>query len=73
MSNIDKAIAIIKEATTQLQIAINKIDTQDEIIKKQDEMITILKDKTQDRDKYIAILERQLAITEKYINNEQQQ
>ena len=44
----------------------------EEIIKKQDEIIEILKDKIQDRDKYIAILEKQLAITEKYINNEQQ-
>jgi hypothetical protein len=71
MSNIDKEISIIKEATTQLRIAINKIDTQEEIIKKQDEMIEILKDKIQDRDKYINILEKQLAIIEKYINNEQ--
>ena len=50
---------------------INEIN--EEIIKKQDEMIIILKDLCQQRDKYIAILERQLSITEKYINNEQQQ
>jgi hypothetical protein len=36
-------------------------------------MITILKDLCQSRDKYIAILEKQIEIAEKHINNEQQQ
>jgi hypothetical protein len=72
MSNIDKEIAIIKDATIHLQIASDKLDTQDEIIKHQDKMITLLKDIIQDRDKYINILEKQLAIIEKYTNNEQQ-
>jgi hypothetical protein len=48
-------------------------EINEEIIKKQDEIIEILKDLCQGRDKYIALLEKQLAITEKYINNEQQQ
>ena len=47
-------------------------ELHEEIIKKQDELIGILKESIQSRDKYIAILEKQLLIIEKSSNNEQQ-
>lgn len=45
-------------------------EINEEIIKKQEEIIIILKDLCQQRDKYIAILEKQIEIAEKYINND---
>ena len=46
-------------------------DTQQKIIALQEEMIQILTYGIQSRDKYIAILEKQIEIAEKHINNEQ--
>jgi hypothetical protein len=59
---IDQITAVMNEATTQLVQAIDKLDTQERIIKMQDEMIELLKSNLQDRDKLITILESQLRI-----------
>jgi hypothetical protein len=64
---IDRATSIINEASTQLLIAKDKLDTQERIIKAQDEMIEILKSNVASRDKYIAILEKQLALQDNAI------
>ncbi len=60
--DLDKVASVMNEATTQLLIAKDKIDTQERIIKKQDEMIELLKSNLQDRNKMIATLESQLRI-----------
>lgn len=65
---IDRATSIINEANTQLLIAKDKLDTQERIIKAQDEMIEILKSNVTNRDKYIAILEKQLALQDNAID-----
>lgn len=65
---IDRATSIINEANTQLLIAKDKLDTQERIIKAQDEMIELLKSNVQSRDKYIAILEKQLALQDNAID-----
>ena len=64
---IDRATSIINEANTQLLIAKDKLDTQERIIKAQDEMIELLKSNVQSRDKYINILEKQLALQDNAI------
>jgi hypothetical protein len=66
---IDNAFSIINEANTQLLVAKDKLDTQERIIKAQDEMIEILKGNIQSRDKMIAILESQLRIQDNALNN----
>jgi hypothetical protein len=48
-------------------------ELNEKIIKTQEEMIEILKESVQNRDKYIVLLEKQLAIIGKYLDNEQQQ
>lgn len=65
---IDRATSIINEANTQLLVAKDKLDTQERIIKAQDEMIEILKSNVQSRDKMIAILESQLALQDNAID-----
>jgi hypothetical protein len=60
--DLDKVASVMNEATTQLLIAKDKLDTQERIIKKQDEMIELLKSNLQDRNKMIATLESQLRI-----------
>jgi hypothetical protein len=60
--DLDRVASVMNEATTQLLIAKDKIDTQERIIKKQDEMIELLKSNLQDRNKMIATLESQLRI-----------
>ena len=47
-------------------------ELNEKIIKAQEEMIEILKESVQNRDKYIVLLEKQLSIIEKYTDNEQQ-
>jgi uncharacterized protein YfbU (UPF0304 family) len=59
---IDQITVVMNETTTQLAQAIDKLDTQELIIKMQDEMIKLLKSNLQDRDKLITILESQLRI-----------
>jgi hypothetical protein len=65
---IDRATSIINEANTQLLVAKDKLDTQERIIKAQDEMIELLKSNIQSRDKMIAILESQLRIQDNALN-----
>jgi hypothetical protein len=60
--DLDRVASVMNEATTQLLIAKDKLDTQERIIKKQDEMIELLKSNLQDRNKMIATLESQLRI-----------
>jgi len=67
---IDRATSVINEANTQLRIAMDKLDTQERIIKAQDEMIEILKSNVTSRDKYINILEKQLALQDNAIVRE---
>lgn len=57
---IDQVVSAITEANLQLRIAKDKLDTQERIIKTQEEMIEILKATIINRDKFIAILEGQL-------------
>ena len=66
---IDNAASIINEANTQLRVAKDKLDTQERIIKAQDEMIELLKSNMQSRDKLITILESQLRIQDNALNN----
>lgn len=67
--DLDKVASVMNEAATQLLIAKDKLDTQERIIKKQDEMIELLKSNVESRDKMIAILESQLRIQDNALNN----
>lgn len=67
---LDKATEIINEANTQLRIAMDKLDTQKRIIETQGEMITLLKDTLQNREKYTAALESQLRVQDNVITKE---
>jgi hypothetical protein len=58
--DLDRVASVMNEATTQLLIAKDKLDTQERIIKKQDEMIELLKSNLQDRNEMIAILNSRL-------------
>lgn len=62
---IDQVVSAITEANTQLRIAKDKIDTQERIMKTQEEMIEILKATIINRDKFIAILEGQLGVLDR--------
>jgi len=66
--DLDRVASVMNEATTQLLIAKDKLDTQERIIKKQDEMIELLKSNVESRDKMIAILESQLRIQDNALN-----
>jgi hypothetical protein len=65
---INNATKVINEASAQLRIAKDKLDTQERIIKTQEEMIEMLKATIANRDKFIAILEGQLVIQDNAIN-----
>ena len=67
---LDKATEIINEANVQLRIAMDKLDTQKRIIETQDEMIALLKDTLQNREKYTAALESQLRVQDNVITKE---
>jgi predicted RNase H-like nuclease (RuvC/YqgF family) len=67
--DLDRVASVMNEATTQLRVAKDKLDTQERIIKAQDEMIELLKSNLQDRDKMIAILESQLRNQCNALNN----
>ena len=58
--DLDRVASVMNEATTQLLIAKDKLDTQERIIKAQDEMIELLKSNLQDRNEMIAILNSRL-------------
>jgi hypothetical protein len=60
--DLDRVASVMNEATTQLLIAKDKLDTQERIIKAQDEMIELLKSNVESRDKMIAILDEDVVI-----------
>lgn len=62
---IDQMTSVINEANLQLRIAKDKLDTQERLIKTQEEMIEILKATIINRDKFIAILEGQLGVLDR--------
>ena len=62
---IDQMTSVVIEANLQLQVAKDKLDTQERIIKAQEEMIEILKATILGRDKIIAILEGQLGVLDR--------
>ena len=66
---IDQLVSVMDEANTQLRIAKDKLDTQERIIKTQEEMIELLKANIVNRDKFIAILEGQLAVADQAISS----
>jgi hypothetical protein len=66
--DLDRVTSVMNDATLLL-IAKDKLDTQERIIKAQDEMIELLKSNLQDRDKMIAILESQLRNQDNTLNN----
>jgi hypothetical protein len=63
--DIDQLTALLNEVNTKLILSKDKIDTQERIIKAQEEMIEILKSNVQNRDKIIDALETQVALLEK--------
>lgn len=67
---IDQMISVINEATLQLRIAQDKLDTQERIIKTQEEMIEILKATIINRDKFIAVLEGQLGVLDRAVDRQ---
>ena len=64
----EEIISVINDANLHLRIANDKLDGQKRLIKTQEEMIEILKATIANRDKFIAILEGQLAIQDNAIN-----
>lgn len=67
---IDQVVSAINEATLQLRVAKDKLDTQERIIKTQEEMIEILKATIINRDKFIAILEGQLGVLDRAVDRQ---
>lgn len=67
---IDHMTSVISEANLQLRIAKDKLDTQERIIKTQEEMIEILKATIINRDKFIAILEGQLGVLDRVVDRQ---
>jgi peptidoglycan hydrolase CwlO-like protein len=67
---IDQVVSAINEANLQLRVAQDKLDTQERIIKTQEEMIEILKATIINRDKFIAILEGQLGVLDRVVDRQ---
>ena len=67
---IDQMTSVINDANLQLRIAKDKLDTQERIIKAQEEMIEILKATIINRDKFIAILEGQLGVLDRAVDRQ---
>ena len=67
---IDQMTSVINDANLQLRIAKDKLDTQERIIKTQEEMIEILKATIANRDKFIAILEGQLGVLDRAVDRQ---
>ena len=67
---IDQVVSAITEANLQLRIAKDKLDTQERIIKTQEEMIEILKATIINRDKFIAILEGHLGVLDRVVDRQ---
>ena len=60
--DIDQLTDLLNEVNTKLILAKDKIDTQERVIKAQEEMIEILKSTVQNRDKLIDALETRIAL-----------
>jgi hypothetical protein len=67
---IDQVVSAITDVTLQLRIAKDKLDTQERIIKTQEEMIEILKATIINRDKFISILEGQLGVLDRAVDRQ---
>ena len=67
---IDQMISVINDANLQLRIAKDKLDTQERLVKTQEEMIEILKATIINRDKFIAILEGQLGVLDRVVDRQ---
>ena len=67
---IDQVVSAITDVTLQLRIAQNELDTQERIIKAQEEMIEILKATIINRDKFISILEGQLGVLDRAVDRQ---
>ena len=65
---IDQLVSAITDVTLQLRVAKDKLDTQERIIKTQEEMIEILKATIINRDKFISILEGQLGVLDRAVD-----
>jgi hypothetical protein len=66
----EEIISVINDANLQLRVAKDKLDTQERIIKAQEEMIEILKATIANRDKFIAILEGQLGVLDRAVDRQ---
>jgi len=66
----EEIISVINDANLQLRVAKDKLDTQERIIKAQEEMIEILKATITNRDKFIAILEGQLGVLDRVVDRQ---
>ncbi len=66
----EEIISVINDANLQLRVANDKLDTQERIIKTQEEMIEILKAAISNRDKFIAILEGQLGVLDRVVDRQ---
>ena len=69
---INRVVVSISEATTQLRIAMDRLDMQERIITAQDEMIQLLQHSLTGREKFITVLENQLSIQDNVINKAKQ-
>jgi hypothetical protein len=69
---LDKATLVINKANIQLQIAMDKLDTQERIIAAQEEMIQLLQHSLKGRELFITVLENQLNIQDNVINKAKQ-
>ena len=67
---IDQLVSAITDVTLQLRVAKDKLDTQERIIKTQEEMIEILKATIINRDKFISILEGQLGVLDRAVDRQ---
>ena len=67
---IDQVVSAITDVTLQLRVAKDKLDTQERIIKTQEEMIEILKATIINRDKFIPILEGQLGVLDRAVDRQ---
>jgi hypothetical protein len=66
----EEIISVINDANLQLRVSKDKLDTQERIIKTQEEMIEILKATIINRDKFIAILEGQLGVLDRVVDRQ---
>jgi predicted RNase H-like nuclease (RuvC/YqgF family) len=71
--DIDELTNLLNEVNTKLILSKDKIDTQERIIKSQEEMIEILKGSVENQDKLINVLKMQIALFEQDMKLKQQE